>query len=142
MFIDPKAPNQDFPLLKGKANECRHLTAVLLEVFAEAPKPDASSLWAAKVQLCLKLSASLEQDIDHCEGFGLSEPGAFQEKVDAFLCMYLDVAQMCLERGWLLFQITIKHHYLSHLGCQKRNPRKTWNLWWRGSDAKTEGFVS
>ena len=126
MFCDPKNPHGELPFLKGKANQVRHLTGALLSVWKVWPKPDNDDLWAL-VEGALEMSFALEQELSHNTDFVLKRPVWWKDTVQSFLAVYLAMVQLCSDRGWLVFNLVPKFHYLCHLETPVLAPNKCWN---------------
>ena len=75
--------------------------------------------------------ASLVEILDAVEskGFQLENPGAFRRAVDSFLSHYSALARISMDAGEMLFSLTPKFHFLSHLADQAghEHPRLYWN---------------
>ena len=71
MFVNTERPHADYPKLKGKANEIRHLTPALLEVWQNWPK-DNELMWDL-VTATLQMSSALEEVVNSHEGFVLQD---------------------------------------------------------------------
>jgi len=120
----------EFPKLKGRAAEIRHLGRPLWHVF-QAHMDNAQEVhrW---VSLGLKYSVALEEILDaHPAASCLpADSGAdFLETIYKFLAVLTALSTHCHGRGQLLFHFTIKNHFLLHVGmyCQYMSPRACWN---------------
>ena len=119
--------DDEFPKLKGRASQIRHLAPSLLytyEIFM-----DVTQLVQRQVVICLKRSITMEDILDeHEDAFKLS-----REKAALFLEASYDYLQVISAlrhhfKGVRLFHITIKSHYLQHIALSAAwlNPRLSW----------------
>lgn len=123
------APDGEFPRLKGKAAEVRHLGRVLLEVFRA--HCDTSQRAHRQCLLALQFSVRMESILDeHARDF-VWPPEVAAEFLGAahrFLALQTALGRQYHPQGVLLFSTTIKSHYLLHIGLLARhlNPRVAW----------------
>ena len=71
MFVNPTSPHADYPKLKGKANEIRHLIPALLAVWEAWPKGE-DIMWELVTAL-LTMSTQLEEVVNSHDGFLLQD---------------------------------------------------------------------
>ena len=74
MFVNPDSPYADYPKLKGKGNEIRHLTPALLFVWERWPKGD-DLMWEMVTAL-LQMSTELKEVVNSHDGFLLKDMGS------------------------------------------------------------------
>ena len=72
MIVNLKNIHGDYPTLKAKAKEMRHLTAPLLHVWKRWPKP-ANDIMYDLVSLCLEISMELEESCTSQSGFAIQD---------------------------------------------------------------------
>jgi hypothetical protein len=118
-----------FPKLKGKANELRHLGPALLKVVEGVM--DSADRTHRQVRLALRCSCRLEALLDeHDRAFKLPPAAAaeWESAVYDLLALVTALANEFHPRGIMLWHITIKSHYLLHLGklVHHINPRLGW----------------
>jgi hypothetical protein len=122
-------PTASAPQLKGRAAEICALTPALHDAFNRFM--DQNDDHHKKIRLCLKYSRNLDQIIhDHKDDDALPPAVAqkFKKLVFNMLTLYNDINQYASSIGRRLFNITIKCHYLCHIGIGAAylNPRLGW----------------
>jgi hypothetical protein len=124
-----RSPGDTYPKLKGKAAEVRKLGPALLHVFEkhmQSPK-----MQHKQIRLALRCSCRMEEIVDD-HPLEVVWPNAVAEEYLAncynFLALATCLANMSMQTGEKLFNITIKFHYLLHVALQARylNPRLSW----------------
>ena len=121
--------DRSYPKLKGRAAENRHLTPALLHVWETYMSNDNRQ--HREVRLGLKLSWQLEEILNANADEAVLPTAAadeFERTTFDFLAIYTSLANFHMDGGSMLFNITIKSHYLLHCGLQARylNPRLSW----------------
>ena len=129
MFTDPKHPNDEYPKLKGKGAELRHLGKALLADWLKHANPHDRK--HAMVTAAMEASVACEQALsDHPNYSVLPEPDRsdFEQNLWSFLAYFQALHSMCKDEGVLLFSVTIKAHMLAHTALQSEymNPVKGW----------------
>ena len=125
-FCDPLKPRANFPKLKGKGAETKHLIAALSSAwdrFANRAGPDY-----ALVRKCLDAQLAVHQVLDdHREDMFIPLAAAARLKkfVDIFLHHYTMLAGNSDAVNELLWSVVPKHHWLYHLSRRAEwlNPR-------------------
>ena len=128
MFVQKGKEQTSFPCLKGKAAEVRWLVYALHDVWRQWPKPD--EIFWSQCELALKRSMELEDLlVNNFQHFKLpaQEQATMQRLIGEFLALYNALAHQSTERGWLLFNLVPKAHYLCHCADLTLNPRVCWN---------------
>ena len=134
MFCNPSRPHREYPMLKTKAAETRHLIGIIYQV-------------------CLELDAQSEHDqhrllaAQHLHEFYLvvdrngillppSESSQLFESVRRFLVHYSWLASESVSLGLVRYNVAPKFHDLWHLAYMAKwqNPRTHWTY-------KSEDFV-
>lgn len=135
-FCDPKRPHADYPLMKGKGAEMRHLAAVTRAVWNKFARPDVSE--DMHVSRVLQHMTEIYHVIDHKREDGLPPPvlpgslvADMQRSIDRLLVHYAflhDRAARAEAGARLLFNLVPKFHHLYHLGQEAlyTNPRLGW----------------
>ena len=121
--------NEPFPCLKGKAAEIRHLGPALLSAFQE--NMNHADQIQRQVALALKLVCRMEELVDENKEFYKWPQDVAQEfeKCTVTFCkLSTAVGNHLHVRGIMLFNYTIKYHYLLHIGllCHHMNPVLAW----------------
>lgn len=121
--------NDQFPRLKGQASEIRHFVPVLKDVFRA--HMDHASRQHKQVHLMLEHCHNIESILDRfSDCFGLTADAAesFNGSCWAIFQLTTSLAHFYHGRNIMLFNLTIKFHYMLHLGliCRYINPRRTW----------------
>ena len=129
MFVNTVHPHVDYPKLKGKAAEMRSLGPALHHVWCN--KMDGSILIHRQVELALRCCADIDTILDDNRDVVKLPPGAatkFQDNVFNFLSLLNAVATHFTIKQVRLFNLTIKCHYLAHIGFHAEyiNPRLCW----------------
>ena len=118
-----------FPKLKGKASEKRHIGKPLKVVFDA--HMDSANQQHRMVSLALKFSIWIEDILDANTGnitLPAEDHTRLVEATYAFLNLTVSLGNYYHPRGVLLFNYTIKFHYLLHIaiGSKRYNPRWAW----------------
>ena len=135
MFTNPKSPHVQHPFLNAKGAECKHLAPALLQVCTSIL--DSRNQVDSHIVKALQGICNLTALFDGCSMF-LSD-GEYQlalRHAEVFLDSYDFLHKWALEKGSMLFHITIKFHTFWHLVKNSRhlNPRFHWCF-------KSEDFV-
>ena len=72
MVVDIKNMHGDYPRMRGKASEMRHLTAAVLHAWKSWPKPQGHLMYRL-VTFCLEISAELEERCNSYSGFAIQD---------------------------------------------------------------------
>ena len=135
-FCDPRSPHADYPLMKGKGAEMRHLAPVTRIVWDRFARPDVpEDMHMSRV---LQYLTQIYQVIDYKREDGLPPPVLpesvvldLQRSIDRLLVHYSflhDRAATAEAKARLLFNLVPKFHHLYHLGQEAlyTNPRLGW----------------
>jgi len=119
----------DFPCLKGKANEIRHIGKPLLKAFEVHMNKDSAV--DKQILVALKLSVRFETLLDENQMEYVLPDKAHKEFVKVtfgFCQVYSAIAHHFHSRKVPLFNFTIKFHLLLHVALVSKwvNPRKVW----------------
>ncbi len=119
-----------FPCLKGKAAEVRHLAKPLLAA-CQAFLPNIPAV-NSQIKLLLEMAVTMEGILDEHSGdysLGSEDARRFREAADTFAQLSTAVSHHFHAQQIVLFNYTIKWHYLLHLGERAAwmNPRLAWN---------------
>ena len=119
----------DFPRLKSKAAETRHLCGALLYAFEQTMNAGNAQHKTAK--LLLGLAGSIEELIDdHKDEYRLSVSVAanWKKLCQGFVQVNAKLGHHYHPQKIMLFHFTIKFHYLLHIAMlgQGLNPRLGW----------------
>lgn len=135
MFVKESAPHAQFPFLKSKGAECKHLAPALLHVcklILDANNPVDQQIVSALESMC-----TLVEVYDQC-GMFLSEADhrTALQKAEMFLDSYDWLQKWALSLDRKLFHAAIKFHTFWHLVQNSKylNPRFHWCF-------KSEDFV-
>ena len=126
MFCKPASPNASFPVLKGKAAEIRALTPALYSCWCTYMDPGDTQ--HKEIKIALACSVRVDKILDEQKGaYALPAVAAkeFKAMIFAFLVVQNSLGKWYSEHGMKLFNVTIKSHYLAHLGLNAVhiNPR-------------------
>lgn len=132
MFTSKDQPTKQYPRLKGKAAELRHLGDPLLQVWRKHMNPLAPN--HTDVEKALVRSVRAEEILDECsQNIGALPAEAAKELCQTtaeflMLFSYLNRQYVSSDPPVLLFSITPKAHMLMHLAlsCGHMNPVTTW----------------
>ena len=129
MCCQASDPTASAPQLKGRAAEICALTPGIHAAFDHFM--DQNDEHHRKIRLCLKYSKSLDQIIhDHKEDDALPAAVAlkFKKAVFNMLILYTDINKHAASLARRLFNVTIKAHYLLHIGIGAAylSPRLGW----------------
>ena len=134
-FCDPGKPHADFPLLKGKGAQIRHLVPILAMIWRQHMRDDKRDDQHVEKVLdhlvhfyqCL---ATTDRNDLHPFHLPMSIANQILRHVEEFLMHYCLLAEHSLEQAQPKFRWSIvpKHHYFWHLGKQATdlNPRMSW----------------
>lgn len=135
MFCNVKSPHKDYPALKSKASEGKHLLPVLTRMSKETiVSTDAMTV---HLHLAFKAIDSFCELIYTSPDVPGEELGAKAvELVTAFLCEYKWLNEWASKKKKKLFHMVPKFHMLWHMALDFKylNPRLTWTF-------KTESYV-
>jgi hypothetical protein len=134
MFCDPDAPKSDYPLLKGKAAETRHLVEVLYNLWASKytrehdPAVDAGDrAHDAHVSEVLRTLSEINAVLDmrtepHHVPLFLTEAASddLRDLINRFLTHHDFLEGLSNAAGVLLWHGTSKFHSLWHLGYESQ----------------------
>ena len=124
MFVEPS----DFPRLKGRAAEIRHVGKPLLEAAKEFL--DEGNEQRVQIVMALQFSVRMEDILDETAGMYKLPPALADEFEDcAYYFLALNTALgRYFHQTQHLFHTTIKFHYLIHIACAARylHPRLGW----------------
>ena len=123
------ADHRTFPRLKGKAAELKHLGPALLSALVAFM--DATSTQHQHTKLILQMAVKMDQILDeHHDRFKLPDAAAadFQKAAFGFVQLTTVLGHHYHDRHIMLFNFTIKSHYILHLALISRwmNPRRAW----------------
>ena len=126
MFVNIKAPRRRFPFLKGKANELRHFGPGPLHVRRRLL---GDTVAERQITLALRASVHMETILDETkEEYRLTGEAAdeYERAAQAFLTCASALAADFHSRHRMLFNVTIKFHYLAEHArmCRWLHPRK------------------
>jgi hypothetical protein len=126
MFCDPSRPHAEYPVLKVKGSEARHLlpiVATLCEEYGDGTARDNARLAAANgfkhfSEVIARAGCFLT----------LEEATSAREALGTALFQYMRLAAAAAQQGRLLWNITNKFHFLCHVADQLLflNPNKVW----------------
>ena len=122
------ADGNGFPRLKGKAAEVKHLAAPLLgalDLFL------SNNEIHQQMKLLLKLAVRMDEVLDSNKDLFVLPPAdatAFKKAAYGFAQVTTSLGHHFHEKGDMLFNFTIKFHYLCHLGdiASYISPRVAW----------------
>ena len=119
-----------FPKLSGKGAEVRDLVKPLLDLWER--HMDRGQRVHRQIRLALVMTWGMEQLMDrHSEEVKWPEGAAqeFQDNVLSYLALVTAIATHFHQQGQVLFNVTVKSHYLLHLARFSffLNPRLAWN---------------
>ena len=118
--------DKTFPKLKGKAAELRHFGPALLEAFTAFMDEASHQHKAVKLMLvlCQKLENILDECVD-CYRMPVVTATEFEKCAWGIAQLNTSLANFCHPQHIILFNHTVKFHYLLHIGLLSRytNPR-------------------
>jgi hypothetical protein len=119
----------DFPKLKGKAAEIRHLLGPLHHVFSK--HMNGGNKVHRHIALALKLSYQMEQILDqNADVYSLParDAASFKKAAFGFLALQTTLGHHFHTTVGMLFHTTVKSHWLAHAAClaAHQNPRSAW----------------
>ena len=128
----PTSPTGAFPCLKGRAAECRHIGKAILEIWRE--HMNASIPQHVQIRIALEKSVNIERILDeNPRTFRFTDETGieFKDSIFTFLVMFHALASFYASPAGgplMLFNVTIKAHYLAHIGIMgvHMNPRLSW----------------
>jgi hypothetical protein len=120
----------EFPRLKGRASEIKHIGEPLLAVFCKYM--NVADRNHQLVRMGLKCSVRIETILYECQRefrFTDQVHKEFLQNIYDFLACVTALGHYHHPRGDLLFHYTIKNHYMCHCGLLSKylNPRLGWN---------------
>jgi len=134
MFTDPEKPWLNWPFLKVKASECKHLLEPMFTICKNVCDGSEHSLHRIA---CLEHICQFVKLIDKLPIVLTSQQAELcQFHVHQFLGHYGWLSQWAEELGRYAYHIVPKFHFLDHIGdsCFYINPKYTWCF-------KSEDFV-
>jgi hypothetical protein len=131
-FCDPEKPRADYPVLKGKGAEMRHLLPILKTIWAKYARSVIH--YEQHVLQVLNRLHSFYVALDFTQDgmFPFHLPLAVSEQIlidiDALLQHWALLSRQSVERNLNLWHVVPKHHYLWHLAQEAShlNPRMSW----------------
>lgn len=119
-----------FPKLAGKGAEIKDLAGPLLDIWTK--HFDESQQVHRQIKLALACLTELEEIMElHAQEFKWQREVCqnFFQQVSMFLALLTAIANHFHAQGRFLFNVTVKAHYLKHLGAFSfyLNPRLAWN---------------
>ena len=131
MFCDAYKPTSDFPKLKGRGAEVKGVVRPMAYIW-DLYKTGSDKLHDRIVQVFQHLLDMIGILSDHSTKVFLPAPAvkSFQTAVTLFLKKYSLLRQAADKDKDLLFRVTIKHHWLFHLGQRAAyiNPRRACSM--------------
>ena len=117
------------PMLKGKANEIKHLGPALLFAFQKMMTP--SDAIHCDISLLLQMCVKLDTVLDEHKGlYRLPTPAAieFQTAAVSVVALSTKLSRHFHPQDIALFNFTVKWHYTLHIGLLARyiNPTLGW----------------
>lgn len=118
-----------FPLLKGRAAEMRHLPRPLLAVFSKHMDPTSDT--DKKIVLILQMCCQMEDiisDHKHMYKWPAEISEIYAKAIRVFVQCNQSLGHFFHARGLFLFHMTIKYHYMMHIAERARdiNPILGW----------------
>ena len=134
-FCDPRSPHADFPLLKGKGAEIRHVMPILWTIWRKHMKPDTE--YDRHVERVLKHICKFYELLEYKNADGhypFRLPAEVStiliKSVDDLLTHYTHLAfvSVSADRKVMRWAVVPKHHYFWHLARESAdiNTRFTW----------------
>ena len=130
MFINPQSYGGDYPRLKGKGYEIKELGPALSWLWKQ--RMDHDLLLHKQIALLLDTSVAMDMMLHESSTetwrWSQEESAKFMGHVWRYVRLYATIAHHYLLQGLLLFNVTVKLHYLVHLGMRAKelSPRLAW----------------
>ena len=132
MFCDSRDPPNKYVQLKGRAAECRHLGKELLKVWRRHMHPGNPQ--HVQVRMALEASVEVEDILDQYPRHPRLPRDVGEDLKTAifkYLILFNALGKFYSSTAGLglkLFNVTVKAHYLAHIGllCVFMNPRLAW----------------
>jgi len=128
MFTQEDKPWAEWPFLKTKGAETKHLLPCIAQISKELCTGSQHDLHRTAA---LEAMVEFVKLLDECEFFlNTSQADAAQTLTDTFLGHYAWLQQWAEGQNRFCYHVTIKFHMLQHLALQARylNPSRTWNF--------------
>ena len=126
-FCDPTRPRAHYPKLKGRGAEVKCLVGVMAVVWEDLRDPAEPDHSLISAMLCHLVGIHSVID-EFAQSFFLTREasGKLTQRVADFLSVYTQLAHNADGRGDLLWNLTIKFHWLWHFGqrCHYLSPRR------------------
>ena len=125
-FTNPQNPKKDYPRLKGRGLEVKHMVKPVLSVFRELKRAgnEEDNLLESALSYIVDINTIIDQSWD--QPF-LSKPDAskIRDLVDRFVVTWAILHDDAKLRGDVLYHVLPKHHVLVHLAakCGYLHPR-------------------
>ena len=132
-FCDTSSPHADFPLLKGKGAEIRHLMPILFVLWQRHMTSDSD--YDRHVERLLKHLCKFYEALNYKNANGnypfrlpTEVSTTITKSVDALLTHYSHLAVESVKNKVMRWAVVPKHHYMWHLARESTeiNPRFTW----------------
>ena len=125
----PSEAGAAMPKLKIRANQARHLNAVMARVWSKYYNAD--DVHHVMILMAMQASCRTEQILDdNADSFRWPEEVAdeYIDQTFQYLMLFNALGSHYNGRGWLLFDVIVKTHYLAHAALHSRwlNPRLGW----------------
>ena len=125
----PSEAGAAMPKLKIRANQARHLNAVMARVWSKYYNAD--DVHHVMILMAMQASCRTEQILDdNADSFRWPEEVAdeYIDQTFQYLMLFSALGSHYNGIGWLLFDVTVKTHYLAHAALHSRwlNPRLGW----------------
>ena len=116
----------EYPKLKGKAGEIRHLRRAILGIFLQSA--DRGDELLILLMIALEACCKLEDLIDAHKDEYVFPPDAAREFLETTMIYCQSQSRLSNWGGATVFKITMKHHYLVHAASRAGflNPRLVW----------------
>ena len=137
-FCDPDRPKAEFPKLKAKAAQARHLVPVMHRVFLKflpGRRLEDAQETHQHLAKCLEYMAEFYKCLNYKDASGRYPfilPGdvlsTLRSSVGKFLIHYTHAARACADKKLMLFNMVSKFHQLYHIAHDAHllNPRFIW----------------
>jgi hypothetical protein len=134
MICDPDKPFQDWPSLKGKGSELKHLVPVILDIAIARSNGSDYDLHAIGAFTALTMFSQLIDDSDMVPTPEIAETA--RHLMQQFLLHNQWLNRFCIGKGVKKWHVVYKHHMAKHLAYnfQFLSPRFSWCF-------KAEDFV-
>ena len=126
-FCNPSKFDKEYPKLKGKGGEIKHVIKPLYQIWQQFGRP--AEVEDERVSLALKHLCDVHDVLDEysTEMFlPVAAAKQLQESVQEHLLQYSHMAKICDGRGDMLFTVAPKHHMMTHWAAKAMylNPRR------------------